>query len=62
MIASGLNVIEVARRLGHSPTMCMDVHAHVFEEWEGRRIDLDEDISKARQIERAERALRGCPS
>ena len=48
LIASGLNVVEAARRLGHSPAMCLSTYAHVFDEYEGRRIDLDFEIAEAR--------------
>lgn len=48
-IASGLNVIEVAKQMGHSPSMTLDVYGHVFEEWEGKGpIDLAEEIRRAR--------------
>lgn len=50
MIASGLNVIEVAKRAGHSPSMTLDVYGHVFDEWEGRGpIDVEGEIRAARR-------------
>lgn len=48
LIASRMNVIEVARRLGHSPTMCLDTYAHVFVQWEGKRIDIEAEVRSAR--------------
>jgi hypothetical protein len=48
LIASGLNVWEVARRAGHSPSMTLDVYGHVFEAWEGRTIDLEKEIAATR--------------
>lgn len=49
LIASGLNPVEVARRAGHSPAMTLTTYAHVFEEWEGKRIDLEQEVAEARQ-------------
>ena len=56
LIASGLNIVEVARRAGHSPTMCLSTYAHVFEEFEGRTIDLEAEILRARAKFRREAA------
>ena len=44
----GSTLCEVARRAGHSPTMCLSTYAHVFEEFEGRTIDLEAEILRAR--------------
>jgi integrase len=50
-IAWGLNVVEVARRMGHSPTMCLSTYAHVFEQWEGKGpIDLEEEVRLTRSV------------
>ena len=34
LIFSGLNVVEVAQQLGHSPSMCLDTYAGVFAEFD----------------------------
>jgi integrase len=48
MIASGLNVIEVAKRMGHSPSMTLDVYGHVFDEYEGQGpVDVEDEIRRA---------------
>jgi integrase len=51
LIASGLNPVEVSRRAGHSATMTLDVYAHVYEEWEGRRIVIEDEIRKVRNLD-----------
>jgi hypothetical protein len=56
LIASGLNPVEIARRAGHSPTMTLDTYGHVFEDWEGKRIDLEAEIRSARARLREETA------
>ena len=35
LIYSGYNVIEVAKRLGHSPAVCLKVYTHAFRQAEG---------------------------
>jgi len=35
LIAAGYNVIEVAKRLGHSAEVCMRIYAHIFKDKEG---------------------------
>ena len=48
LIAEGHNVVEVARRAGHSPKMALDTYAHVFEEFDpAERIDAAERIRRA---------------
>ena len=51
LIASGLNPVEVSRRAGHNATMTLDVYAHVYEEWEGRRIVIEDEIRKVRNLD-----------
>jgi integrase len=48
LIASGLGIVNVARRLGHSPTMCLSTYAHVIDAWEGKTIDFGAEVQKAR--------------
>lgn len=48
MIKSGLNVVEVAARLGHSPSVCLDTYAHEFEELGAGTIDPEQAILAAR--------------
>ncbi len=41
LIAQGATVVEVARQVGHAPTMTLSTNAHVFEEFAGGwRLDL----------------------
>ena len=48
LIAEGHNVVEVARRAGHSPTMALDTYAHVFEEFDpAERVNAADRIRKA---------------
>ena len=35
LIHEGRSIIEVARQLGHSPTMALNTYGHVFDEFEG---------------------------
>lgn len=50
MIKGGMNVVEVASRLGHSPTTCLSTYAHVLDEQLGQgAIDMDEEIAIARR-------------
>lgn len=55
LIRAGWDVVRVAKRLGHSPVMCLSHYAHVFEEFEG-----DEPVSMEDAIASA-RANAGCP-
>jgi integrase len=49
LIAEGHNIVEVARRAGHSPKMALDTYAHVFEEFDpAERINATDRIRKAR--------------
>jgi hypothetical protein len=57
MIHEGRSVVEVARQAGHSPTMTLDVYAHVFDEF-----DIPERVSAEDQIGQARRDVSGlCP-
>jgi integrase len=54
LLASGLDVIHVAKRLGHSPAMCLSTYAHVIDGLDGRtRIDLEAEIARVRGAARA---------
>jgi integrase len=58
LIHEGRSVIEVARRAGQSATMTLDVHAHVFDEF-----DIAERVSAEDRIAQARRDVSGlCPS
>ncbi len=57
LIHEGRSVVEVARQAGHSPTMTLDVYAHVFDEF-----DIAERMSAEDQIAQARRDVSGlCP-
>jgi integrase len=57
LISEGRSVVDVARQAGHSPTMTLDVYAHVFDEF-----DIAERVSAEDQIEQARRDVSGlCP-
>jgi integrase len=57
LIHEGRSVVEVARQAGHSPTMTLDVYAHVFDEF-----DLSERVSAEDQIAQARREVsESCP-
>jgi integrase len=57
LIHEGRSVVEVARQAGHSPTMTLDVYAHVFDEF-----DIAERVSAEDQIVQARRDVSGlCP-
>jgi hypothetical protein len=56
-IHEGRSVVEVARQAGHSPTMTLDVYAHVLDEF-----DIAEPVSAEDQIAQARRDVSGlCP-
>ena len=58
LIHEGRSVVEVARQAGHSPTMTLDVYAHVFDEF-----DIAERVSAEDQIRQARRDVSVlCPS
>lgn len=58
LIHEGRSVVEVARQAGHSPTMTLDVYAHVFDEF-----DLSERMSAEDQIAQARSDVsESCPS
>lgn len=57
LIHEGRSVVDVARQAGHSPTMTLDVYAHVFDEF-----DIAERVSAEDQIAQARRDVSGlCP-
>jgi integrase len=57
LIHEGRSVVDVARQAGHSPTMTLDVYAHVFDEF-----DISERVSAEDQIVQARRDVSGlCP-
>jgi integrase len=57
LISEGRSVVDVARQAGHSPTMTLDVYAHVFDEF-----DIAERVSAEDQIEQARRDVsESCP-
>jgi integrase len=47
-IASGANVVRVAKQMGHSPTMLLERYAHVFEHYAEQTIDPEAEIVAAR--------------
>jgi integrase len=49
LIHEGTTVVEVARQLGHSPTMTLNTYGHVFDELQGaERLSAEEQIRRAR--------------
>ena len=49
LIHEGRSIIEVARQLGHSPTMTLNTYGHVFDEFEGgERVSAEPRIRAAR--------------
>jgi hypothetical protein len=49
LIHEGRSVVEVARQAGHSPTMTLDVYAHVFDEFDiAERVSAEDQIAQAR--------------
>ena len=49
LIKSGMNVVEVSKQLGHSPTMTLSSYARAFEGLVGKPpIDLVAEVRKAR--------------
>src|SRR5262249_7348117 len=50
LIHEGRSVVDVARQAGHSPTMTLDVYAHVLDEF-----DIAERVSAEDRIEQARR-------
>lgn len=50
LIHEGRSVVDVARQAGHSPTMTLDVYAHVFDEFDpAERVPAAEEIKRARR-------------
>ncbi len=52
LIHEGRSVVDVALQAGHSPTMTLDVYAHVFDEF-----DVSEGVSAEEQIRRARESV-----
>jgi len=49
-IASGRNVLEIARQAGHAATLTTDTYGHVYEAFEGKPpIDIVEEVRAARR-------------
>src|SRR5262249_54186378 len=49
LIHEGRSVVDVARQAGHSPTMTLDVYAHVFDEFDiSERVSAEDQIAQAR--------------
>jgi integrase len=49
LIHEGRSLIEVARQLGHSPTMTLNTYGHVFDEFEGgERMSAEAHVRGAR--------------
>jgi integrase len=49
LIAEGQSVLEVARQLGHSPTMTLNTYAALFDDFDpAHRIDPEAEIARAR--------------
>jgi integrase len=49
LIHEGATVVEIARQLGHSPTMTLNTYGHVFDELQGtERLSAEEQIRQAR--------------
>lgn len=51
LIHEGRSVVDVARQAGHSPTMTLDVYAHVFDEFDiAERVSAEDQIAQARSV------------
>ena len=49
LIHEGLSVLEVARQAGHSPKVCLDTYAHVFDDFDpAQRTPAEAAIRQAR--------------
>jgi hypothetical protein len=49
LIHEGATVVEIARQLGHSPTMTLNTYGHVLDELQGtERLSAEEQIRRAR--------------
>jgi integrase len=44
LIATGRPITEVALQLGHSPSTCADIYAHVVEKYRGQQIRSFDDL------------------
>lgn len=50
LIYSGYNVIEVAKRLGHSPAVCLKYYTHVFRQAEGVTTEKEDKFLAPAQV------------
>ena len=49
LIHEGLSVLDVARQAGHSPKVCLDTYAHVFDDFDpAQRVTAEAAIRRAR--------------
>ena len=49
LIASGMDVVQVAAKAGHAPSVCMDTYGHVFAGQAAGPMDIDAEIGRARK-------------
>jgi len=56
LIKSGANIVEAARQLGHSPTVLLDTYAHVIDGEGHGTIDVQAQITNARDSARSKTA------
>jgi integrase len=49
LAAEGRSIYEIARQLGHKPSMTLDTYGHVLEELAGHRIDVEQEIRATRE-------------
>jgi integrase len=56
-IASGANIVRVAKQMGHSPTMLLERYSHVFEEFQDKDVDPEALIVSARNSLSAAEAI-----
>ena len=62
LIFEGLNVLEVAPELGHSPTTCLNVYGRLFREFDpAQRRPAEDVIREARAMLRWAMVSTGCP-
>ena len=59
LLWEGMSVVEVARQLGHSPTMTLSTYAHVIDELEGgEHCSAEAEIRQAREYQTTREAVR----
>jgi len=49
LIKSGMNIVEAAHQLGHSPTVLLDTYAHVIDGGSAETLDVQAEIARARK-------------